>query len=350
MKNPTPRQSAALPYVRAWLFIVAFLVFAMVIVGGATRLTDSGLSITEWQPLLGAIPPLTDADWLAAFDKYKLIPEYSVINRGMTLAEFKFIYWWEWAHRFLGRIIGAVFLLPLLFFALTKRLPKGAWPRLAAIFVLGGLQGALGWYMVRSGLAGRVDVSQYRLAAHLTLAAVIFAAVVWAALRIGSEPRRITERERGAALLCALIILQIAAGGFVAGLDAGKGYNTWPLMEGALVPGGLFPLTPWWRNLFENAMTAQFSHRVIAYVLAVGVAAHAYLARTPSAVLLLGMVLAQAALGIWTLLAMAPLELSLIHQGGAFLLLAAALWNLHCWLFSKAKKMPATSAGKTRLR
>ncbi len=323
------RQSAALPHVRAWLIFVACLVFAMVIVGGATRLTDSGLSITEWQPLLGAIPPLTHADWQAAFERYKLIPEYTVINSGMTLAEFKFIYWWEWAHRFLGRIIGAVFLLPLLFFAFTKRLPVGAWPRLAAIFVLGGLQGALGWYMVRSGLVDRVDVSQYRLSAHLTLAAIIFTGVVWAALRIGREPLHITERERGAALICGLIILQIAAGGFVAGLDAGKGYNTWPLIEGALVPDGLFPVTPWWRNFFETAMTVQFTHRVIAYVLAVTVTAHTYLARTKSAVLLLAAVLAQVALGIWTLLAMAPLWLSLLHQGGAFLLLAAALWNLH---------------------
>ncbi len=318
--------------VRVWLLIVAIMVFMMVIVGGATRLTDSGLSITEWRPILGAIPPLTGADWREAFEKYKLIPEYTVVNSAMTLAEFKVIYWWEWAHRFLGRIIGAVFLLPLLFFALTGRLPPGAWPRLFAIFVLGGLQGALGWYMVRSGLAERVDVSQYRLSAHLTLAAIIFASLIWTALRIGREPRWVKDRERAAALICVLIVIQIAAGGFVAGLDAGQGYNTWPLMDGKLVPEGLFQLVPWWRNFFENAMSVQFNHRLIAYVLVAAVAAHAYLARTRSALLLVGAVLAQAMLGIWTLLAQAPLSLSLFHQGGAFLLLAAALWNLHLLL------------------
>ncbi|MBC8036024.1 MAG: COX15/CtaA family protein [Rhizobiales bacterium] len=339
MDTLSPRQAEALPYIRIWLFAVAFLIFCMVIVGGATRLTGSGLSITEWQPLLGAIPPLTDADWQAAFEKYRLIPQYIAINQGMTLVEFKFIYWWEWSHRFLGRFIGVAFLLPFLVFAATKRLPRSLWPWLAAIFVLGGLQGALGWYMVASGLVDRVDVSQYRLAAHLSLAALIFAAILWLALGLGGKRRAPTkERERAGLLILALVLLQIAAGGFVAGLDAGQGYTTWPLMDGQLVPVGLFVMESWWRNFFENAMTVQFNHRLLAYVIAVLVAGYAYVVRTKASAMLLIAVAAQIAFGIWALLWQVPLWLGLIHQGGALIVLAAALWNLHTLL------SPATSA------
>ena len=270
------RQRAALPAVRFWLYFTAFLIFCMVIVGGATRLTDSGLSITEWQPLLGAIPPLTEADWLAAFEKYQQIPEYQLINKGMTLEDFKFIYWWEWAHRFLGRIIGLAFFLPFAVFALTGRLSRGTAWRCGVLFVLGGLQGALGWYMVSSGLVDRVDVSQYRLAAHLTLATVIFAAILWVAIGLGGKRHAPRHGMEWAALaLVALILLQVAAGGFVAGLDAGMGYNTWPLMDGALVPPGLMVMEPGWRNLFENAMTVQFNHRILAYVIALAAVAYA---------------------------------------------------------------------------
>ena len=208
----------------------------MVIVGGATRLTDSGLSITEWQPLLGAIPPFTEAHWLEALEKYRQIPEYQLVNKGMSLEEFKFIYWWEWAHRFLGRIIGLAFFLPFAYFAVTGALNAKTALRCGVLFVLGGLQGALGWYMVASGLVDRVDVSQYRLAAHLTLATVIFGAVLWVAFGLGQPPRALGGREWIGAADRGLIVLQVAAGGFVAGLDAGFGYNTWPLMEGALVP------------------------------------------------------------------------------------------------------------------
>ncbi len=328
------RQAEALPYIRIWLYAIAFLVFCIVIVGGATRLTDSGLSITEWQPLLGAIPPLTGADWQAAFEKYRLIPEYSAINQGMTLAEFKFIYWWEWSHRFLGRFIGVAFLLPFLFFTVTGRMPRSLWPWLAAIFVLGGLQGALGWYMVASGLADRIDVSQYRLAAHLSLAALIFGATLWVAFGLGGKRRwPPTERERAGLFIAALVLLQITAGGFVAGLDAGQGYNTWPLMEGKLIPEGLFAMQPWWRNFFENAMTAQFNHRLLAYVIATAVVSYAYVVRTKESVGLLITITAQIALGIWTLLWHVPLWLGLVHQGGAFIVLAAALWNLH-WVLA----------------
>jgi cytochrome c oxidase assembly protein subunit 15 len=333
MKVPAGYHQRGLAYVRGWLYAVAFLVFCMVIVGGATRLTDSGLSITEWQPLLGAIPPLSEADWLVAFEKYKLIPEYSQVNAGMTLAEFKFIYWWEWAHRFLGRFIGLAFLGPFVVYAAMGWIPFRQFPPMIGLFVLGGLQGALGWYMVASGLVDRVDVSQYRLAAHLTVAAVIFAAILWVAW--GLDGRRnwsASPPPRWAVYLVLLIILQIAAGGFVAGIDAGMGYNTWPLMDGALVPEGLFIIDPLWRNFFENAMTVQFTHRAIAYFITVAAVAYAYLAQTRAALVLAIAVLLQVALGIFTLLAQVPLSLGLIHQGGALIVLAAALWNMHAIL------------------
>jgi len=327
------QQSAALPAVRAWLLGVAALVFCMVIVGGATRLTDSGLSITEWQPLLGAIPPFTEAHWLEAFEKYRQIPEYQLVNKGMSLEEFKFIYWWEWAHRFLGRIIGLAFFLPFAYFAVTGSLNMKTALRCGALFVLGGLQGALGWYMVASGLVDRVDVSQYRLAAHLTLATVIFGAILWVAFGLGRLRRAPRGgREWMAVLLVALVLLQVAAGGFVAGLDAGFGYNTWPMMEGALIPKGLLAAEPWWRNMFENALTVQFNHRVLAYVIAVAAAGYAYVVQTRGGFLLLAAVLLQVMLGIWTLLWAVPLWLGLAHQGGALLVLAAAIWNLHTLL------------------
>ena len=333
MDNLTGRQRAALPYVRYWLLFTAFLVFCMVIVGGATRLTGSGLSITEWRPLLGAIPPLSEADWLTAFDKYKLIPEYRTVNAGMDMTAFKFIYWWEWSHRFLGRFIGVAFLVPLVFFAATGRIASTYWPRLVGLFILGGLQGALGWYMVESGLVDRVDVSQYRLSAHLTLAAVIFGALIWVALGLGSARRwPADDRARGGLWIVALILLQIAAGGFVAGIDAGMGYNTWPLMDGALVPKGLMVMEPAWRNLFENAMTVQFNHRLLAYGVAVLVASYAYVVQTREAMIVLLAVLMQIGLGIWTLLWAVPLWLGLVHQGGALVVLAAALWNLNAVL------------------
>ena len=315
--------------VRLWLYAMAFLVFCMVIVGGATRLTDSGLSITEWRPLLGVIPPMNEADWLAAFEKYKLIPEYQIQNRGMPLSEFKFIYWWEWAHRFLGRFIGLAFALPLIFFTFTRRIDRALWPRLFALFILGGAQGALGWYMVASGLVDRVDVSQYRLAAHLTLAALIFAAIIWVAMGIGRKRKHASSSSDWfAVLLVAFVLLQIAAGGFVAGLDAGQGYVTWPKMDGQWIPSGLWEMAPGWKNAFENAMTVQFNHRILAYMLLLATALHAWQSRTLSATLAFAM-LAQACLGILTLLLHVPLAAALIHQAGAMIVLALALWNTH---------------------
>jgi cytochrome c oxidase assembly protein subunit 15 len=324
---------------RIWLYAVAFLIFCMVIVGGATRLTDSGLSITEWKPILGAIPPLTEADWKEAFDKYRQIPEYQVINRGMSLEAFKTIYWWEWAHRFLGRIIGLAFLLPFLAFWAMGAIPKGLFAKLVGIFLLGGLQGALGWYMVMSGLSERTDVSQYRLTAHLGLAIVIFGAVLWIAFGLGRKagirpaPRALRI---GASVLAAAIFLQILLGGFVAGTDAGLSHNSWPLMDGALIPSGLWAMQPWHANLFENVMMVQFNHRMLGYavaLLALGQAVMAWRLGDQririSAGLLLAATLGQIALGVLTLLSQLEIGLALAHQGGAVALFALALHHLH---------------------
>ena len=324
--------------VRIWLYAVAALVFLMVSIGGATRLTGSGLSITEWQPIMGAVPPLTEADWQQAFGKYREIPQYQHVNRGMSLEAFKFIYWWEWTHRFLGRLIGVVFLVPFLYFLATGQIPRAMSGRLAGIFALGALQGALGWYMVSSGLATRIDVSQYRLALHLGLAILIFGALLWVALSLGPTTERHaagwSPQARTAGAILALMFLQILLGGLVAGLKAGSGYNTWPLMDGQLIPDGLGIMQPWYLNLFENAMTVQFNHRMVAYVLTAAVIWHAWslreeVAGAMSAKVLAGAVVAQAALGVWTLLAQVPLALGLAHQAGAAAVFGVAVWHLH---------------------
>jgi cytochrome c oxidase assembly protein subunit 15 len=329
--------------VRVWLYAVAVLIFLMVSLGGATRLTGSGLSITEWQPIMGAVPPLSDAAWQEAFAKYRQIPQYDLVNSGMSLSAFKLIYWWEWTHRFLGRLSGVVFLVPFLWFLAAGQLTRPLMWRLAGIFALGGLQGFIGWYMVSSGLADRVSVSQYRLALHMTLAVAIFGAVLWVALSLGSPSRReraaeaLGWRRAEAAGIAAVVLLQVAAGAFVAGLKAGSGWNTWPLMDGALIPEGLGAVSPWWANLFENALTVQFNHRLLAYAIAAAVAWHLWslLGSTQngptraSGLVLAGAVLAQIVLGISTLLAHVPMPLALLHQSGAVAVLAAALWHWH---------------------
>lgn len=329
--------------VQAWLWAVVALVFAMVVVGGATRLTESGLSITEWQPILGAIPPLNEADWLAAFEKYKQIPQYALVNKGMALADFKFIYWWEWSHRLLGRLIGFAFALPFLAFWALGRLRPGLAPKLIGVLALGGLQGAIGWYMVKSGLADRVSVSQYRLALHLATAFAIIGILVWLACEEGEARHRVTGKAATpaartlAGILVGLVGLQVILGAFVAGLRAGLVYNTWPTMNGAWVPSGLWALSPWYLNLFETVETVQFDHRMVAYVVALAVLIQVLLTvRTPtdlrvrrSAFVVAIAVLAQMALGIATLLSGVPLALGLAHQGGAALVLIAAVWHLH---------------------
>ena len=337
---------AATVWVRSWLFSAAALVFAMVVVGGATRLTDSGLSITEWQPIVGIVPPLSEADWRDAFAKYKEIPEYQHVNQGMSIDQFKFIYWWEWAHRALGRLVGLVFALPFAWFWFRGHLPRGLAPKLLGVLALGGLQGFIGWYMVQSGLAERVDVSHYRLALHLTLAIVIFGLLLWLALGLTHPAKPVPSTVITPAqqwlppLLITLLLVQIALGAFVAGLKAGLTHNTWPLMDGKLIPDGLGTLEPWYLNLFENVTTVQFAHRTVAYILAVLAFAHAWsLARAAgddrlvrSSGLLAIAVAAQAALGVWTLLAAQgaiPIGLGLAHQAGAAVVFAAAVWHLH---------------------
>ncbi len=336
---------------RVWLFTVAALIFLMVSIGGATRLTGSGLSITEWQPIMGAIPPLTDAAWQDACDKYRQIPQYQHVNKGMSLSAFKFIYWWEWTHRFLARLVGVVFFIPFIYFVFAGRIARALVPKLGVIFLLGGLQGFIGWYMVSSGLAGRVDVSQYRLALHLSLAVLILGAVLWIAFGLRDPPaRRAATSLPGygsAKLVLGLVFLQIVAGAFVAGMKAGAGYNTWPLMEGQVIPDGLFALYPPWANLFENALTVQFNHRMLAYVLLAAVAWQVWRviqsassggAQTSVMTLLFTMV-AQIALGIWTLLARVPIELGLAHQAGAVTVFWVAVWHLHA--LSPARSAPS---------
>ena len=327
---------------RIWLYGIAGLLFAMVLVGGATRLTNSGLSITEWKPILGALPPLSDADWQGAFHKYQQIPEYKLINRGMSLSEFKAIYWWEWAHRFLGRFIGIAFFAPLVLFWLAGAVPKGLGPKLAGIFLLGGLQGALGWYMVMSGLSERTDVSQYRLAAHLAVAVLIFGAVLWTAFSLAPRARRFFDAaaglrpvRAGAAVLLGGVFVQIMLGALVAGTDAGMSNNTWPLMDGALIPDGLTAMQPWYLNPFENVLTVQFDHRMMAYLVAVLAVAQGWLAWRSgdlvirfSAMLLLFVVLCQLALGILTLLSQVQIGLALAHQAGGLTVFALALHQL----------------------
>ncbi len=332
------------PGVLVWLITVAILIVAIVLVGGATRLTGSGLSITEWKPVLGAIPPLNAADWQVAFDKYKQIPEYTEVNAGMSLAEFKGIFWWEWGHRFLGRFIGVVFLIPLLWFWVRGRIPRRLRLPLAGFFVLGGLQGALGWYMVKSGLADRVDVSQYRLAAHLGLAVVIYIGIVWIVLResgryraSGTGGKTLTAARFSSVALAALVFLQFLAGAFVAGMRAGLSHNTWPLMGGKFIPDGLDAMSPGWINVFENALTVQFNHRMLAYLIVGWVLIHTWMifrsadtsgSRT-SAGWLAAAIFGQAALGIWTLLAQVPVLLGVAHQAGALFVLTVALVHAH---------------------
>ena len=324
--------------VRLWLGVVAAMVVAIILVGGATRLTESGLSIVEWKLVTGVLPPLTAEAWNEAFAAYKQIPQYVQINRGMSLDEFKVIFWWEWSHRLIGRMIGIVFLLPFLYFLWRGGLSKGLKIRLWILFALGGLQGAIGWWMVASGLSGRTEVSQYRLAVHLMLAIVIFSVIVRTIIRmtprapLPEAPPRLTIASHA---ILGLIYLQIYFGALVAGLRAGKAYNTWPLIDGAIIPSAdrLFFESPWWRNFFDNVLTVQFSHRMIAYTLMAAVLWHAIdVLRSGAdnrvvrgALWLVAATFAQAVIGIMTLLYNVPIDIALAHQGGAVVVLTLAL-------------------------
>lgn len=322
-----------------WLALTTMLVFAMVVVGGLTRLTDSGLSIVEWRPVTGAIPPLSDAQWLVEFEKYRASSEYALQNRGMGMDAFKVIYWWEWGHRMLGRVIGLVYALPLVAFWLMGRIPPDLRVRLVVLLGLGGLQGAIGWWMVASGLVNRVDVSHYRLAVHLGMAALILT-LLWWTLRDVVDRAAVRARVSGFAALAAgltgLVFAQILLGALVAGLDAGRIHTGWPLIEGRLLPPDYGTLSPWWRDALETRGSVQFHHRIGGYVVGVFgvvVGVLAWRAGSPAvrrAGLVAGAaVAAQVALGIWTLTAGAPLALSAAHQAlAAILLLAAAeLWR-----------------------
>ncbi len=359
-----------------WLLACCAMIFAMVVIGGITRLTWSGLSITEWQPVIGIVPPLSAADWAAEFEKYKHIPQYRLVNFGMSLDQFKTIFLWEYVHRLWGRLIGFAYALPFLYFLVRGQIPRRlTWP-LAGIFALGAAQGALGWYMVQSGLADRIEVSQYRLTAHLVLALAIYAATLWIALGLIPSPalrERVDRRESGetgeggwagdsadgrpltpalspdggegvrtgwrraSEALIALIALTITAGGFVAGLNAGLTYNTFPLMDGSFVPSGYAQLTPFFRNWFENIPAVQFDHRLLAMTTASAVlllwliGRRAALPRPVQLALhaLLLAVALQFFLGVSTLLLVVPIPLAAAHQAGAVLLLTAAIVLRH---------------------
>jgi cytochrome c oxidase assembly protein subunit 15 len=313
--------------VAAWLFACAAFTFAIVVVGGITRLTESGLSITEWQPIAGALPPLSDADWEALFAKYRETPQSKLVFGELTLEGFKKIFWWEYAHRLLGRLIGIVFLLPYLFFLLTRKIHGTLAWQLSGVFVLGALQGALGWYMVQSGLVADPRVSHFRLTAHLGLALLIFSAEVWVALSLLNPQKK--PKSTLALVVLGLVFLMALSGGQVAGLRAGHAYNTFPLMNGHLVPPEAFMLEPWWRNFLWNVAAVQLVHRVFFWLLLVLIPILWWRNRNIATHHLLGMFLIQASLGISTLLLAVPIPLAAAHQAGAVLLLATALWTTH---------------------
>ncbi len=321
-----------------WLLVCCALVYAMVVLGGVTRLTHSGLSIVEWQPLVGTIPPLSEADWQELFQKYQQTPEYQHVNTGMDVAGFKDIFWLEYFHRLLGRAIGIVFALPLLYFWLRGRIERPLKPKLVLMFALGAAQGLLGWLMVKSGLMDEPRVSPYRLTAHLGLAIAIYAYMFWTALSLTTPPPSAAPRLRRAGIaVTTLIFVTILAGGFVAGTRAGFAFNDWPLMNGRLFPDGLYALSPWWRDWFENIATVQFHHRLLAYALLGAVPAWWWMARryalpprTDGALhLLLGLLALQVLLGILTLIHVVPLPLAAAHQAGAVAVLTAALYVNH---------------------
>jgi len=330
-------QAPQIRAIRWWLVSIAALIAIMVLVGGATRLTESGLSIVEWKPVTGALPPLNQEQWTQAFEAYQTIPQYRELNAGMDLAEFKTIFWWEWSHRLLGRVIGVAYLLPFLWFVWRGVVGAGLRRRLWLIFGLGALQGAVGWWMVASGLSQRVEVSQYRLATHLVLALLIFGAIVWTLRRLTERPPiAVSARLKMTSLaLVLLTFVQLYLGALVAGLRAGKIYNTWPDIDGAFIPSSarLFFEAPWWRNLFDNTLTVQFEHRMTAYALLALAILHAFDAirsragtAAVSGALWLALAIAlQAVLGIFTLLNQVPMDLALAHQAVAIAVLTLAI-------------------------
>lgn len=321
-----------------WLLICCTMIFAMVVLGGVTRLTGSGLSMVQWDPIFGIVPPLSQAEWLTVFDQYRLSPEFLQVNMHMDVEDFKSIYWFEFTHRLLGRSIGTVFLLPFLFFLWRGWVARALIPKLVGMFILGGLQGALGWYMVASGLVDNPHVSHYRLTAHLLLAFLIYAYILWTALDLLHTPHSMPTHpglRRGAQLFLGLILVTISSGGLVAGLKAGFAYSTFPLMDGHLIPEVIFLLEPRWKNFFENIATVQFDHRLLAtFVLLAGIALWRSARQLAPplrhrAHLLLGMLAVQISLGIATLLLHVPVAVASAHQAGALVLLSLTIYFLH---------------------
>ncbi len=322
--------------VARWLFVVAGLIVAMVVIGGITRLTESGLSITQWKPISGIIPPLNDAQWQAEFANYRKIPEYAAFNQGMTLAGFKGIFFWEYLHRVWGRVIGLAFALPLLWFAVRRQIPAGYGWRLVALLALGGFQGAIGWWMVASGLSVRTDVSHVRLAVHLLTALTILAGIVWTALdllALHRNPRSAPARLAGPAIVAlALLFVQLVYGAFTAGLDAGYAFASWPLMGDALFPAGVPMVDPSWRNAVDNPVVVQFIHRWWAFAAAAGLtwlAVRATQSGSKAGVWVIALVTLQIMLGIATLMSGVQIDLAVAHQANAALLLIATVFAAH---------------------
>lgn len=331
--------------VAVWLLICCGLVFSMVVLGGVTRLTGSGLSMVEWEPISGILPPLNEAAWQEEFAGYQASPEYQKVNYGMTLDQFKVIFWFEYAHRLLGRLLGLVFLLPFLYLLLRGRIRRPLVPRLVIVFIIGGLQGLLGWYMVKSGLIDQPHVSQYRLAAHLTVAVAVYGYMLWLALGLLGVPplpaasisaKRATPKRLALWVTCVILITMLS-GAFVAGLKAGFAFNTFPKMGDAWVPPALFALDPFYRNFFENLITVQFQHRLLAVLALLSVIALWSLTRRQVLAsqtrfglhLLLALTLLQVGLGIGTLLWHVPVPVAAAHQANALLLFTVALFINH---------------------
>jgi heme a synthase len=325
-----------------WLLVCCFMVFAMAVIGAVTRLTGSGLSIVEWRPRIGAIPPLNEAEWLAVFEQYRQTPEYRLVNAGMSLGEFKYIFFWEWLHRLWGRLIGVAFAIPFIWFILRRRIPAGMTPKLLGVFAIGGIQGFVGWFMVQSGLIDRPSVSHYRLALHLGLALLIYGSMLWLALGLFRPNATAIEDGRTDSLVrfgwtaLALVALTILWGAFVAGLDAGMVYNTFPLMGGRLLPPDMWHLAPAWLNLFENPGAVQFVHRALALTAAAALLVFWAGSRSlylPRRIRLLCSalpvaVVAQLGLGISTLVLVVPIPLAAAHQAGAMAVLSLLIWTL----------------------
>jgi len=330
-----------------WLFTVAVVVFFMIAIGGLTRLTQSGLSMVEWKPIMGTLPPLSDADWQEMFEKYQQSPEYKKINKGMNLEDFKGIFWFEYGHRVLGRFIGLIFAVPFAFFVITKQIKRALIPRLLFLFVLGGLQGLIGWWMVKSGLVDHPDVSHYRLTVHLGMAFLLYIALLWTALE--QFRQKAEEKHRYAVpamLILGMIYATAMSGGLVAGLDAGQQFNTFPLMAGKLIPEGLFIQSPWYHNITENVLTVQFNHRLFAMSTAAVIVGFWYVLGQTSLTrmanrarhMMLIAVLLQFILGVSTLLSFVWIPLASAHQMGAVVLMTSMVWLTHeLWRPSKQR-------------